>query len=199
VAAAKISRSPLHCRPQRLAPPPKSGVSGQILKSTAQIETGSNLEQEYATEREIMKAEMGLWIDHREAIIVVLSKAGEEIKRIASTAEKQLRRSGDPSNGSFEAQDVPADDSREREYAGHLAHFYDEIISYLRAAGSILIFGPGEAKGELKKRVEKDKSDARIVAVERADKMTDPQIVAKVRHYFHHDAATGGAQRRRGK
>ena len=28
---AKISRSPPHCRPQRLAPLPKSGVSGQIL------------------------------------------------------------------------------------------------------------------------------------------------------------------------
>jgi len=169
------------------------------LKRTAQIETGSNLQQEYATEREIMKAEMGLWIDHREAVIVVLSKAGEEIKRIASTAEKQLRRSGEPSKGSFEAQEVPADDSREREYTGHLAHFYDEVISYLRTAGSILIFGPGEAKGELKKRVEKDKSDARIVAVETADKMTDLQIVAKVRDYFHHDAATGGARRSRGK
>ena len=146
-----------------------------------------------------MKAEMGLWIDHREAVIVVLAKNGEQIKRIASTAEKQLRRSGEPSHGPFEAQEVPADDSREREYMGQLAHFYDEIISYLRAAGSILIFGPGEAKGELKKRVEKDKSDARIVAVETADKMTDPQIVAKVRDYFHHDAATGGPRRRRGK
>jgi hypothetical protein len=146
-----------------------------------------------------MKAEMGLWIDHREAVIVVLSRTGEEIKRIASTAEKQLRRSGEPSTGSFEAQEVPADDSREREYTGQLAHFYDEIISYLRAAGSILIFGPGEAKGELKKRVEKDKRDARIVALETAGRMTEPQIVAKVRHYFHHNAATGGVQRRRGK
>jgi stalled ribosome rescue protein Dom34 len=146
-----------------------------------------------------MKAEMGLWIDHREAVIVVLSKAREEIKRITSTAEKQLRRSGEPSKGPFEAQEVPADDSREKEYSGQLAHFYDEIISYLRAAGSILIFGPGEAKGELKKRVEKDKNDARIVAVETADKMTDPQIVAKVRNYFNHDAATGGARSRTGK
>jgi hypothetical protein len=169
------------------------------LKLNAQIETGSNPEQENTTEREIMKAEMGLWIDHREAVIVVLSKTGQEIKRIASTAEKQLHRSGEPSNGSFEAQDVPADDSLEREYTGHLAHYYDEVISYLRAAGSILIFGPGEAKGELKKRAEKDKRDARIMAVETSDKMTDPQIMAKVRNYFHYAAATGGAERRRGK
>ena len=112
-----------------------------------------------------MKAEMGLWIDHREAVIVVLSKAGEEIKRIASTAEKQLRRSGEPSKGPFEAQEVPADDSREREFTGQLARYYDEIISHIRAAGSIPILGPGEAKGELKNRIEKDKSNTRIVAV----------------------------------
>jgi hypothetical protein len=146
-----------------------------------------------------VKAEMGLWIDHREAVIVALSKTGEEIKRILSTAEKQLRRSGELSKGSFEDQNAPADDSREREYAGHLAHFYDEIISYLRAAGSILIFGPGEAKGELKKRVEKGKSDARIVEMETTDKMTEPQIVAKVRHHFHRDAARRDVRRRRCK
>jgi hypothetical protein len=130
---------------------------------------------------------------------VVLSEAGEEIRRILSTAEKQLRRSGEPSNGSYEARGVPADDSREREYTGHLAHYYDEIISCVRAAGSLLIFGPGEAKEELKRRVEKDKSDSRIVAVETADKMTDPQIVAKVRQYFHQDGAKRGAQMRKGQ
>ena len=146
-----------------------------------------------------MQAEIGLWIDHREAIIVVLSEAGEEIRRILSAAEKQLRRSGEPSSGSYEAQEVPADDSREREYKGHLDHYYDEIISYVRAAGSILIFGPGEAKGELKRRVEKDKSDTRLVAVETADKMTDAQIVAKVRQYYHQDGARGVAEKKKGK
>ena len=35
VAARKISRSPPHCHPQRLAPLPKSGVSGQILDKGA--------------------------------------------------------------------------------------------------------------------------------------------------------------------
>ena len=107
---------------------------------------------------EILKAEAGLWIDHREAFIVVLSKTGEETKRIQSSAEAQPRRSGEPSTGRFEYQAVPADDSRQREYTGHLARYYDEIISCLRDAGTVLIFGPGEAKGELKKRFEKEKA-----------------------------------------
>ena len=134
------------------------------------------------TERRRMKAKVGLWIDHREAIIVVLTEKGEETKRIESTVEKQLRRSGrSPSNESFEPQLVPADDTRERDYMGHLANYYDEVIACIGDAETILIFGPGEAKGELKKRMERDKIGIRIVTMETADKMTEPQIVAKVK------------------
>ncbi|HEX7580858.1 MAG TPA: hypothetical protein VF580_12750 [Thermoanaerobaculia bacterium] len=139
-----------------------------------------------------MKANAGLWIDHREAIIVVLSETGEETRRIQSKVEKQLRRSGESANGTSEDQTTQAEDSRDREYAGHLAHYYDEIISYLRDAGSILIFGPGEAKGELKKRFEKHKGDTRTVAMETADKMTEPEVVAQVRHHFQPDVVRRG-------
>jgi hypothetical protein len=133
------------------------------------------------------KSKAGVWIDHREAIVVVLTETGAETKRISSDVEKQLRRSGEPDHGPFEAQEVPADDSREKEYTGHLAHYYDEIIAQLREVGAILILGPGEAKGELQKRLEKVPSDTRKVAMETADKMTEPQLVALVRHHFHRD------------
>jgi hypothetical protein len=138
------------------------------------------------------KAEAGVWIDHREAIIVVLSKTGEETKRIKSTVEKQLRRSGEPATGRFEYQSVPADDSRQREYTGQLTRYYDEVVASLRDAGAVLIFGPGEAKGELKKRFEHDKAGARLVTMETTDKMTEPQMVAYVRHHFSHEAAREG-------
>jgi hypothetical protein len=129
-----------------------------------------------------MKAKVGLWIDHREAIIAVLTQKREETKRIESTVEKQLRRSGrSPSNESFEPQLVPADDRQERDYTGHLANYYDEVIACIGDAEAILIFGPGEAKGELKKRMERAKISPPIVAMETADKMTEPQIVAKVK------------------
>ena len=136
-----------------------------------------------------LKAEAGLWLDHREAFIVVPSKIGQETKRIHSNGEKQLRRSGEPSTGRFEYQQVPADDSRQREYTGHLARYYDKIISHLRDAGVVLIFGPGEAKGELKKRFEKEKSGAHLVTVETTDKMSESQIVAYIRHHFDHEMA----------
>jgi hypothetical protein len=113
-----------------------------------------------------MKTVAGLWIDHREAIVVILSDKGQEKHRIKSSVEKQLRRSGRSSEtGPFEAQMVPADDSRERDYMGHLAKYYDEVIACLRPMEEILLFGPGEAKGELRKRMEGKKLDARITSL----------------------------------
>ena len=132
-----------------------------------------------------MRSKVGLWIDHRKAIIVAVTDKGEEIGLIVSKVEKQLQRSGDsPLKGRHESQNVPADDSRQRTFAGHLNIYYDAVIACLRDAESILIFGPGEAKGELKERLEKHNLGGGIVGVETVDKMTDRQIAAKVRARF---------------
>lgn len=132
-----------------------------------------------------MKTKAGLWVDHRQAIVVIFSATGEEIKQISSDAEKQLRRTGStPLQGNFEAQKVPADDSRQRVFTGQLNSFYDEVIDCIRDAESFLIMGPGVAKDELKVRLEEKNLGDRIACIETADNMTDPQIAAKVRQYF---------------
>lgn len=132
-----------------------------------------------------MKTTVGLWIDHRKAVIVFVSDEGEETRVIESNVEKQPGRfAGIRSTTPYEARKVSADDIRERRFMGELNSYYDEVISVIRAAESILIFGPGEAKGELKKRLERDRLGERIVAVETVDVMTDRQIAAKVREYF---------------
>ena len=132
-----------------------------------------------------MKTTVGLWIDHRKAVIVAVTDEGEEMGLTISKVEKQLRRSGDsPLKGPYEALQVPADDSREKKLTGQLNIYYDAVIASIRDADSILLFGPGEAKGELQERIEKSKLRGRIVAVETVDKMTVRQIAAKVRQYF---------------
>ena len=133
-----------------------------------------------------MKTTVGLWIDHSKAVIVALTDEAEEIKLIImSKVEKQPGRLGGiRSKTPYESQLVRADDSRQRKLTGHLSIYYDAVIACIRDAESILIFGPGEAKGELKKRLETKKLSGRIVGIETIDKMTDRQITAKVRKYF---------------
>jgi hypothetical protein len=132
-----------------------------------------------------MRTKVGLWIDHRKATIVTVTDKGEEIGLIISRVEKQSRRSGDsPLKGSYEPHHVQAEDIRQRTFTEHLNIYYDAIIASIRDAEGILIFGPGEAKGELKGRLEKHGLGGRIVGIETVDKMTDRQIAAKVRQYF---------------
>jgi hypothetical protein len=132
-----------------------------------------------------MSTNVGLWIDHRKAVIVAVTDQAEATTLIISKIEKQLGRSGGArSITPYESQQVPADDTRERKFTGHLNIYYNAVIASIRDAESILIFGPGEAKGELKKRLEGDKLGGRIVSIETVDKMTDRQIAAKVRQHF---------------
>lgn len=132
-----------------------------------------------------MKDKAGVWIDHRKGVIVSVTATGEHTSVIVSKVEKHPERSGDsPLKGRYEARQVPADDSRQRALTGALNVYYDAVIAALRNADSLIIFGPGEAKIELKKRLVKNKLGERIASVESEDKMTDRQISAKVREYF---------------
>jgi hypothetical protein len=132
-----------------------------------------------------MKTKVGLWIDHRKALVVAITDKGEEIKLVISKVEKQPGRyDGIRSTTPYASRLVPASDRSQRKFTGDLNIYYDAVIASVRHAESILIFGPGEAKGELKKRLEKDRLGGRIVGIETSDKMTDRQIAAKVRQYF---------------
>ena len=93
--------------------------------------------------------------------------------------EKHGRRSGRSAT-----TEGSADDERERQFTEHLSRYYDEVISHVRDAESILLLGPGEAKGELKKRLSSKGLAERIVGVETYDTMTDRQIAALVRQHY---------------
>jgi len=124
-----------------------------------------------------MKKEVGLWIDHRKTVIVTVSGETEDTMQIASDVGRHVRYSG-------AAQAVSGEDQRDRRFSDHLSKYYEEVISRIRDAESILIFGPGEAKGEFVKRLQSEGLGGRIVGIETVDKMTDRQIAARVRQHF---------------
>ena len=132
-----------------------------------------------------MGRDVGVWIDHRKAMIASVSDKGEELGLVISKAERQPRRAGDsPLRGRSEPQREPMSNAKQRKFTGHLNVYYDAVIAALGDARRILIFGPGEAKGELKKRLARAKIAARILRVETADKMTERQLAKKVRTFF---------------
>jgi len=126
-----------------------------------------------------LKKEIGLWIDHRKAVIVIVTEAGEEVKEITSHMEKHVRFTGGTAS-----EDGSTEDVRDRQFGNHLNSYYDRVVAVIRGADTIQIFGPGEAKGELEKHLEHEGFKGHILAIETMDKMTDRQIAAKVRARF---------------
>ena len=132
-----------------------------------------------------MMKNIGLWIDHKKAIIVVQSEKGEDIQQIESGVGRHVRYRGAPHPRSpYSAQYQQGDDQLDNRFTEQLNKFYDKVIVHIRAAEALLIFGPGEAKGEFEKRIAHEKVHVPIVGIETVDKMTDRQIVTKVRRYF---------------
>jgi hypothetical protein len=128
-----------------------------------------------------MKKQAGLWIDHRKAVIVIVTEAGEEIKEITSNMKKHVRFTGGTAS-----QDGSTEDMRDRQFGNRLNSYYDAVVAVIRGADTIQIFGPGEAKAELAKRLEHNGVKDRILGIETVDKMTNRQIAAKVRERFPH-------------
>lgn len=132
-----------------------------------------------------MTKQIGLWIDHRKAVIVILTDKGEKIKRIESSDEKHVRfRGGARAKTPYGAQFFTAETQMDRQYTEHLNKYYGDVIICIRDADSILICGPGEAKLELQKRLIHERVSSVIAAIETLDKITDRQLTAKVREYF---------------
>ncbi len=132
-----------------------------------------------------MRKEVGLWIDHKRAVIVILSEAGEEVREVESNLSRHSRYHGATHPKSpYSAQYQKGDDQLDRQVEEQLLKYYTNVIAYLRGAQALLIFGPGEAKHELEKRLALAHLLPPATEVEPADKMTGPQISAKIRKHF---------------
>jgi len=132
-----------------------------------------------------MAMDIGLWIDHKKAVIVRLGSQGEEVQEVESGIEQHVKyRGATHPKTPYSAQYQQGDDQLDKQFTQRLNKFYEKVITHLRGADAVLIIGPGEAKSEFGKRLTHSRVGVKIAAIETAGKMTVRQIAAKVRDYF---------------
>lgn len=125
-----------------------------------------------------MNKKIGLWLDRKKAVIVSIANNIEARTIITSGMENYVLYSTIvPGDGSPE-------NIRDRRFWNHLGEYYDKIMEHLRGAEEILIFGPGDAKLELQKRLEGEGLAEHIVSLEDAGTLTNVQIAIRVRKRF---------------
>jgi hypothetical protein len=121
--------------------------------------------------------DVGVWIDHKKAVIVSISAGHVNTKTLESDVGPHPHFSGSQEGG--------GEKKYEERHSHDLDRFYDDVISQLGEPDALLLFGPGEAKVQLKERLGRSSAlSESIVAVESTDKLTDPQIVAKVKEHY---------------
>jgi hypothetical protein len=132
-----------------------------------------------------MSKQIGLWIDHKKAVIVVLSERGKKLQEIESGVGKHVRFQGPPRPRTpYSAQYHQGDDQLDKQYMLYLKKYYRRVIIQVRDADSLLVLGPGEAKNEFKKQLIHEGLSQRLVGIQSADKLTNRQLEAKIQNYF---------------
>lgn len=147
----------------------------------------------------------GLWIDHRRAILVRLDGDEVIVETLDSSVPPRTRRAGGTAGGTAQGrergrsgqraggpQQALPEDRLDRKHEQTLQRYYRRVADALGRIDALYVLGPGEAPGEFVKILDLDPDWSRTgVEVERADKMTEPQLVARVRAHFGRPAPRG--------
>jgi len=126
---------------------------------------------------------VGIWIDHRRAVVVTID-AGQESRQVV---ESDLERHPGPEGGrrtgtAYGPQVKDVERQVEEKTRHHLAAFYRDVIKRMGKPDRLLVMGPGEARREFVALVEKTPALRGVsMKVEAADRMTDEQVAVKVR------------------
>ncbi len=124
-----------------------------------------------------MNHHVGVWIDHKKAVIVSVAAGQVTTTTLESDVGPHPHYSGSQESG--------GEKKYEERHTLRLDRYYDDVISQLGKPDALLLFGPGEAKLQLKDRLGRSRvSFESIVGVESADKLTVRQIVAKVKEHY---------------
>lgn len=131
-----------------------------------------------------MHKNVGIWLDAEKAYVISVNGGNHHIVKIESNVESRVRYEGETKaysrrGGAF----FNPSKKRTKRKKHQLNQFMDDLTSKLAGADNLLIFGPAETKNELKKVLLKRK-DKPSIKLETADKMTQNQMVARVRDHF---------------
>lgn len=119
----------------------------------------------------------GIWVDFEKAFIIETNNQQGTITKVDSNIEH------------FNAHGGPADNVSETRLLERNLHqqkeFFHAVINKVKPSSDVVIFGPAEAKINLKKEFLKHSSfKSKPIPVETSDNMTENQMLAWVKDYM---------------
>lgn len=130
---------------------------------------------------------IGLWLDHSQAHFIDISKGPAGIETTFADARQHEHFKGETGTGTKLSNTRSTDNEHhvhniEREV---LNRYYKVLAGRLKNYDDIYLFGPTSAKDEFHNFIKADKAfEKKTVNVESCDKLTENQLVARVKHFF---------------
>jgi hypothetical protein len=135
-----------------------------------------------------MKRQVGIWMNTDKAVLVSLMNGKEDgIQTIESDIESRSHNPREMKPGSRTGTVLIDIDKKMTQRKNHQMHNYFEKVmhSITSDTGEIYIFGPSNTKKHFEKELKKHSHfNSLKLEIESADKMTQPQMVARIKSHF---------------
>jgi len=132
-----------------------------------------------------MSKNVGIWIDRKHAFVVDLVDGKAHVSRFHAGVEDsfpptEASRAEHP----YTRNDFVSEKTLERKSAMKRMDMYEQLMKSIGSVDSVWILGPGKAKNEFENHFRTHFAHGVEIEVTTADKMTEPQLIAKVLHHF---------------
>ena len=133
-----------------------------------------------------MEKKVGIWLDNEKAYIITLINGNEDVEKIESNVETRVRFRGETKSYSrLGGMFINPQKKKTKRKKHQLKEYFSNILSRTKDASGIYIFGPADAKTNLKKIYQKEKTfNNKLKKVEASNRLTENQMVARVKEVF---------------
>jgi len=122
------------------------------------------------------KNKTGIWVDFDKAFIIETNNQTESVTKVDSNIE-HFNAHGGPQDNVSETRLLERNLNQQKK-------FFDAVINKVNPSSDVVIFGPAEAKINLKKEFLNHNSFKKtIIPVETSDNLTENQMIAWVKEY----------------
>ena len=131
-----------------------------------------------------MKKKVGIWLDYRKADIIAINGGEINTIEVRSNLDESKPIGGARSKQPYGPMDTVSESKHLEKRKQQLKSFYQEIMSKIKDADELFVFGPAEAKIGFNKEMDIPAFKPVILGVENADSITLNQKISKVKSFF---------------
>ena len=107
----------------------------------------------------IMAKQAGVWIDHKQAIVVLLTGKEKEIKKIAFDIGQPIRAvAGSRSTRPYKPGEFIAEDTLQRKVENDRQNYYDDVLKSIRGAKGLLVTRSWRSQRRVRQTVPQQKA-----------------------------------------